>query len=107
MRPISNYLDQSSLGNKCLIIWQKEFFSCRNKTQGCTPGRLLMKGVLFSGFRYESVGISLVEVYESQNEICHFGLYGVPKGLIDELCGCETFWFVVYSYFLNKCIHSS
>ena len=56
-----------------------------------------MKGVPFSGFRYESVGISRVEVYERQNEICHFGLQRVPKGLIDEFCGCETFWFVVYS----------
>ena len=73
MRPISNYLDQSSLGNKCLIIWQEEFFLAGTKPRG-TPGRLLMKGVPFSGFRYESVGISRVEVYERQNEICHFGL---------------------------------
>ena len=57
----------------------KEYFFLQEQSPGVLPimaytGRLLTKGVPFSGFRYENVGISLVEVYEREKEVCHFGL---------------------------------
>ena len=57
----------------------KEYFFLQEQSPGVLSimaytGRLLTKGVPFSGFRYENVGISLVEVYEREKEVCHFGL---------------------------------
>ena len=51
----------------------KEFFFLQEQSPGVLPimaytGRLLTKGVPFSGFRYENVGISLVEVCEGKRK---------------------------------------
>ena len=51
-------------------------------------GRLHSKGVPFSDFKYERVGISVVEIYEKVGSVISVGKKA-QKGLTDALHGCE------------------